>query len=39
MKEKSKNNAKPHAAQHIFELCKDLIEEKSLQYDTKRIDL
>jgi processive 1,2-diacylglycerol beta-glucosyltransferase len=39
MKEKSKTNAKPLAAQHIFELCKELIEEKSLLMDTKRIDL
>lgn len=39
MKDKSKANAKPHAAQNIFELCKELIEEKSLNIDAKRIDL
>lgn len=39
MKERSKSNAKPLAAQHIFELSKELIEEKSLLYGSKRIDL
>lgn len=39
MKEKSKQNAKPFAAQHIFELSRELIHERTQLSSEKRIDL
>lgn len=39
LKQKSKANAKPYAAQHIFELCRQLINSKEELILEKRLDL